>query len=362
MKFYMPTRLYCEKECVTNHAGEIAGYGTHALIVIGGGSSKKNHSLDDVIRALDSFDISYTIYEGVEENPSVETVMDATSSGVRAGADFVIGIGGGSALDAAKAVALMMKNPDKGWEFLYEEVNAQALPYIAVPTTCGTGSEVTGVSVLTRHDLKTKISMKHKVFPDLALVDAKYIMNAPRQLIANTSIDALAHLIESAINTKADYYSLINAIGGISLWRSCRAYIDDLDINANELDEDGALMLMEVSSIAGIAIAQTGTSIPHALSYPLTYEAGIPHGPAVGRFLAGFVEHADPLRKQEILEAAGFESAYELGEFIERLAPANADTEIVKRAVNGLLSNEAKLKTCPYHIDEDKLSRIAKLR
>ena len=361
MKFYMPTRLYCEKDCVNNHAKDIAGYGTNALIVTGSGSSRKNHSLDDVIGALDSYDIAYTIYEGVEENPSVETVMDATHDGLQAGADFVIGVGGGSPLDAAKAVALMMKNTDKGWEFLYEDVSARALPMIAVPTTCGTGSEVTGVSVLTRHDLKTKISMKHKVFPDLALVDGKYILNAPNSLIANTSIDALSHLIESAINTKADYYSLLNAIGGISLWKSCRPYIDEKDTGARKLDEDGALMLMEVSAIAGIAIAQTGTSLPHALSYPLTYEAGIPHGPAVGKFLAGFLEYADDVRKAQILDAAGFASTDEMGEFINRLSPVNADKELVKRAVRGLLSNEAKLKTCPYHIDEDKLSHMAGL-
>ena len=361
MKFYMPTRLYCEKNCVSNHAKEIAGYGTHALIVTGKSSSRKNHSLDDVISALDTCSTSYTIYDGVEENPSVETVMDATRKGIECGADLVIGIGGGSALDAAKAVALMMKNPKKGWEFLYEEEKAQAYPMIAVPTTCGTGSEVTGVSVLTRHDLRTKISMKHKVFPDLALVDGRYLLSAPRKIIVNTSIDALAHLIESAVNTKADYYSLLNAIGGISLFRNARAYIDDMDENARSLDEDAALMLMEISAIAGIAIAQTGTSIPHALSYMLTYEAGIPHGPAVGRFLAGFLEYADSIRKKEILDAAGFESTKSLGEFINRLAPADADTELVERAVKGLLSNEAKLKTCPYHIDEEKLSKIAGL-
>jgi len=361
MRFFMPTRLYCEKDCVRNHAKEIAALGTHALIVTGKSSSKKNHSLDDVISVLDTNDTSYTIYEGVEENPSVETVMDATKTGIGSGADMVIGIGGGSALDAAKAVALMMRNPQKGWEFLYEETDADAYPVIAVPTTCGTGSEVTGVSVLTRHDLKTKISMKHKVFPKLALVDGRYLLSAPKKLIINTSIDALAHLIESAINIKADYYSLVNAIGGISLWKSTRPFIDEMDEHAGELDEDAALMLMEVSAIAGIAIAQTGTSIPHALSYPLTYEAKIPHGPAVGRFLCGFLEYADSIRKKEILDAAGFESAKSLGEFINRLAPADADTELVKRAVNGLLSNEAKLKTCPYHIDEEKLSLIAGL-
>lgn len=361
MRFYMPTRLYCENDCVAVHAGELAGLGSHALIVTGNGSAKRNHSLADVTTALESKDIAYTVFEGVEENPSVETVMKAVGLGEAAGVDFVIGIGGGSPLDAAKAIALMLANRDKGWEFMYEDTGAEALPVVAVPTTCGTGSEVTGVAVLTRHDLKTKLSMKHKIFPKLALVDGKYIMSAPKNIIANTAVDALAHLIESAVNSNADYYSLVNSISGISLWRSCRMYIDDMDEQAAGLDEAGALRLMEASAIAGISIAQTGTSIPHALSYMVTYEAGIPHGPAVGMFLSRYLECADEVRRRDILTAAGFTDTVELESFIKRVAYAGADRDLLERAVENVLSNKAKLKICPFELDEQKLRYIAGL-
>ncbi|MBR3634714.1 MAG: iron-containing alcohol dehydrogenase [Lachnospiraceae bacterium] len=359
MKYYMPTKLYSGPDCVKEHADELSSYGKHALIVTGKGSARKNHSLKDVTDALDSRGISYTIFEGVEENPSVETVMKATVVGLDSKADHVIGIGGGSALDAAKAVALMMNNPERSWEFLYENTNAKALQVVAVPTTCGTGSEVTGVSVLTRHDLKTKISMKHKVFPNLALIDGKYILSAPRSLIINTAIDAFAHLVESAVNSNADYYSLLNVIGGISLWRSCRAYIDEKDTNASKLDEASAQRLMEASAIAGISIAQTGTSLPHALSYMLTYESGIPHGPACGMFLARYLELADDKIKNDILTAAGFESCEEMGSFIERLAPVAVDKEILRRSAMSVLSNTGKLKNCPYQVDEKTMDFIA---
>ena len=181
MKYYMPTKLYSESGCIGKHSAELAALGSHALIITGKSSSKLNGSLDDVISALESRSVKYTIFDRVEENPSVGTVMAARDEGLACGADFVIGIGGGSPLDAAKAAALMMKNREKTWEFLYETVPAEALPLAAVPTTCGTGSEVTGVAVLTRHDMRTKLSAKHKVFPDIALIDGKYLLKAPRK-------------------------------------------------------------------------------------------------------------------------------------------------------------------------------------
>ena len=226
MKFYMPTKVYNELDCVTKHSAELAALGTKALIVTGRSSSKKNGSLDDVITALETHRISYAVFNEVEENPSVETVMKARDLGLSSGADFVIGIGGGSPLDAAKAIAVMLQNPDKDWQYLYESTSAKALPIAAIPTTCGTGSEVTGVAVLTRHDLKTKVSMTHRIFPTLALVDGKYILKTPHRIIVNTAIDALSHLIESVINTLADEYSDMVAFAGLNAWRACKPFIE----------------------------------------------------------------------------------------------------------------------------------------
>lgn len=171
MRFNLPVLVYQEKNCVHNHADEIAQMGKNALIVTGRNSSKKNGSLDDVINALKSKNIKYTVYDGVEENPSVETVMEAREIGVKAGCDFIIGIGGGSPMDAAKAIGVMIYHKNENKDFLYKSVSdSQSLPVIEVPTTCGTGSEVTTVAVLTVHNEKTKKSMSHRIFPRMALV------------------------------------------------------------------------------------------------------------------------------------------------------------------------------------------------
>ena len=354
MKFYMPTKLYSENNCIEKHSAELASLGTHALIITGRSSSKLNGSLSNLISALEKHSVKYTIFDKTEENPSVETVMAARDTGLDCGADFVVGLGGGSPLDAAKAAALMMKNREKSWEFLYETSPADALPLAAIPTTCGTGSEVTGVAVLTRHDLKTKVSAKHKIFPDIALSDGKYLLKAPRKIIVNTAIDALAHLIESAINTSADTYSDMSVFSGLSCWSKCRPYID----GSAELTEEAAQLLMDTSSLAGISIAQTGTTIPHSLSYMLTYNAGVPHGAAVGAFQSKYLKYAVAERRNAVLSAAGFTDTKELGSFISALAPVTADRKLLESSAESVLRNQAKLDLCPYRITESIMSDI----
>jgi alcohol dehydrogenase len=355
MMFYMPVKVIYEPDCVVSHSNDIAALGTHALIVTGHNSSVKNGSLADVVKALEMHGVKYTIFNETEENPSVETIMKARDIGISCGADFVIGVGGGSALDASKAAAVMIKNPESSWELMYDYSAApHHVPLAAVPTTCGTGSEVTGVAVLTRHDLKTKISMVHKVFPDIALCDGKYLLTAPKQLIANTAVDALGHMIESYIHSDATPFSRMCAESGMKLWKSCKDFLageDTLDIKtANDL--------LTASTLGGMAIAQSGTSIPHGLSYTLTYEGSIPHGAAVGAFQSGYLRNADSSDQKHILSLTGFSDTDELGQFIADISPVNVSADLLEKAAENLLSNPKKLSACPYRADADVIRDI----
>ena len=354
MKYHMPTAVFCEPDCIAKHADEIAATGTHALIVTGKSSAKKCGALDDVISVLERHRLPYTVFDAVEENPSVETVMKARVHGLSAGADFVVGIGGGSPLDAAKATAFMLSRPESDWQALYTPGGTAALPIIAVPTTCGTGSEVTGVSVLTRHDLQTKLSATHSIFPKLALIDGKYLSAAPHSLIVNTAVDALAHLIESCINTKASCFSDMNAFAGLQLWRENRTFIER-EISP---DADTAMKLMQASAMAGMAIAQTGTTLPHALSYMLTYRAGIPHGIAVGAFQANYLELAEKNRRDAVLQAAGFRNTEELRTLLQKLVPLRADSALLEASAEAVLHNRKKLALCPFPVDEAAMCRL----
>ncbi len=351
----MPVKVYDEKDCVKKHAKEIAAYGKRALIVTGKGSSQANGSLDDVTEALEQENVEYQVFFDVEENPSTETIFTAADACRSSDIDMVIGIGGGSPLDAAKAIALALKHPEADLEYLYDAAkDPSALPVIAVPTTCGTGSEVTGISVLTRHDLKTKMSMVHKVFPVLALVDGKYIKSAPQSLLINTSMDALAHLYESALNAKVDDYSRMTVAAGLKCWAKTK---DVLTGERTRTEEDLSL-LMRSSAFAGMSIAQYGTAIPHALSYVLTYDLAFPHGKAVSYFLPGFLSQAPAEESSELLQLSGFRDLKEFCSFREKIFGSMEVPEAALQRTYEMVVNSPKMKGTSFPMDPDILHRI----
>lgn len=353
----MPVLVYEEVNCVKNHGSDLAAYGKRAMLVTGRHSAKANGAFQDVTEALEEAGILWFLFDEVEENPSVETVMRARAIGLENQVDFVVGIGGGSPLDAAKAIALMICNKNEDETFLDKKVpKVKSLPVIAVPTTCGTGSEVTGISVLTRHQKRTKASMIHRIYPDLALVDAKYLQFMPKSVLCNTAVDALAHLVESYINSSATDYSRMFASEGLRVWSRSKDVLE----GKREPEREDYRNMMNASTYAGMAIAHTGTAIPHALSYCITYELGVPHGKAVGYFLPGYLKEAAPKDRDYVLSLIGFEDAEAFADYIREVCsiePLNLD--IVERAVTELSVNEAKLKTSPYRVDSEVLKRIS---
>ena len=357
MNFYMPAKVYSEKNCVMNHAAELAALGTRALIVTGKSSARRCGAFADVTQALEKYGVSWVEFAEVEENPSVETIMRARKVGCKVEADFVIGIGGGSPMDAAKAVALMMRHPDENWEYLYDKTaETSTVPIAEIPTTAGTGSEVTAVSVLTRHDKHVKGSIPHKIFANLALIDGKYVSAAPTRILANTTMDALCHLYESYIHSKATDYSRMCAEYGIKVWARSK----DVILGRREATAEDYQNMMNASCMAGMAIAHTATSIPHALSYRLTYSAHMAHGKACGYFLAGYLREADPIDVGRILVLAGFTSIDALEDYyVTTCGRDEVPMEILEQTMEEVLGNEGKRKMQTVPVDEAVLRRIA---
>ena len=367
MKYYMPVKLYDGAGCVSENAKEWTALGSRALLVTGKHSAAASDSLGDVINALEENGRTYCIFDGVEENPSVETVIAAARFGREEKADFCVGIGGGSALDAAKAIAFLIKRSARlsgdGEPAEEDEASAlydaaedpEALPVVAVPTTCGTGSEVTGVSVLTVHGKKTKQSIPHRIWPAIALIDGKYLSSASHRLIDNTSADAFAHLAESFLSVKADDYSRAMAAEGLQIW----SRVKDILRTGKEPDEAERELLMRASTFAGFAIAQTGTCLPHALSYPITYSMGMPHGAACGYFLTGFIREAGEEDRRQLLEKAGFANMADLEDFMRAVLDGyEVPQDMLQTAYDSVVHNEARLKSCRFAVDETVLARI----
>lgn len=354
MNLKLSTELFCEPDCIKKHIPDIIALGNKALIVTGKHSSKVNGSLYDVESVLKNNNINYRIFDQVDENPSVENILQAVHINKDFGTDFVIGIGGGSPLDAAKAIALMLANPDCKGDLLYESIKVPYLPVIAIPTTCGTGSEVTPYSILTIHERRTKSSISHKIYPSLALINPDYLSSASPSLIKMTLIDALGHLIESYINTNSTLISRMFCDKGFELWR-----LNDQISNISNITYHEKENLMMCSALAGMAITHTGTSLPHGMSYQLTYENSIPHGKAVGTFLAAYLSYADKHDKQHILSALGYKSCDLLGDRINNYIGEVSMTSFeIEFAVNSMLENNKKLANCPFTVDEKTMRDI----
>ena len=359
--FYMPTRVFSEKDAVKNHVRDLSALGSRALIVTGRHSAMANGSYQDVTDALDSAGISHVLFNEVEENPSTYTIMKARDLGIAEKVDFVIGIGGGSPMDAAKAIALMIRKSDKDISYLYSpDGDSKTLPVAAVPTTCGTGSEVTGVSVLTDPDRQIKKSIPHKIFPDLALVDGKYLKYASKKILANTAFDALTHLVESYLNSKANDFSRMCVDAGLKAW----ALSLDILKGDREPGEDDFYNMMLSSTLAGMAIAHTGTTLPHGLSYSMTYFLHVPHGKATAYFTAGYLNEAPEKDRDYLLHTAGFASVRDFQAVYHRACgPLEAEEErireVLKKAVLETGTNPAKLSLAPFPADMAMLERIA---
>lgn len=379
----IPTDIYIESGAVKAHGSEIAALGTKAMIVTGKHSSAVNGSLDDVRAVLESQDIEYVIYNDIEENPSVETVYTAATAAVKKGVDMFVAVGGGSPMDASKAISMLAKNgivcenaefsenvgvikTEKCYvsdsiggveELLYTPAQLPFYPIVCVPTTCGTGSEATPYSILTSHIKQTKKSIAHKIFPLLALVDYHYLKTSSYSGMKSTCVDALAHMIESRLNTNANSFSRAYAEEGMRLWTSCKGSLETEDSFANMTDEQFSTF-MQASVLAGMAISYTGTSIPHGLSYTLTYENGVPHGKAVGVFLSGFLKnYGDSSEAGYVVkELLGFKDIDAFRGYIRRLfGKLEISDKLWQKDREGILANPAKLKNYPFELTAEVL-------
>ena len=359
--FYMPVKVYEESEAVKNHAADIAKFGKKALIVTGRRSAFANGSYDDIAAALKSEGVEHVVFNEVEENPSVNTIMKARDFGVANGVDFVIGVGGGSPLDASKAIALMIKKSDKDASYLYKpDGDSSTLPIVAIPTTCGTGSEVTPVSVLTDTDKMVKKSIPHKIFADLALLDGKYLKSAPKHVLSNTIFDALTHLYESYLNSKATDYSRMCVDAGLKMWARSLPIMR----GEREAEDSDLLNMMRASMMAGMAIAHTATTLPHGLSYSVTTKLHVPHGKATAYFTAGYLAEAPEADRDYLLSTAGFTSLQDFEDVYHACcgridASEEQLAEVLEGAIEELSGNPAKMALAPFAVDREMLSRIA---
>lgn len=293
---YLPTKLVSGADAVRRNAEELR-LGRRALIVTGRHSARASGALDDVVAALDSLGVAHEVFDGISENPLASVCRKGGEAARTFGADFVIGIGGGSAMDAAKAIAAFAVCPKATEETIFTCPIPEGgmLPIAAIPTTAGTGSEANAASVLTLRGGRVKKTFKHppQSVPRVAFLDPRYTYSLSAEYTVSTALDALAHAIESYLSPKANEVTqLFAAYAAGAIW-------DVLFRNAGadgEKDAGGFTplqreRLLYAATAAGIAIGKTGTGFPHPLGYSITLSDGIPHGRACGAFEGKFIEY-----------------------------------------------------------------------
>lgn len=230
------------------------------------------------------------VFAEVEPNPSLQTVRRAAAQMAEYEPDWVVGLGGGSAMDAAKAAWLLYERPDADPAAInpMEQYGVrQKARLIAIPTTSGTGSEATWATVLTDTEMQMKLSMgAPELLPDLAIVDPSLVMGLPPRITADTGMDVLTHAVEAYTNTLHNDYSDGLALKAIQLVFDYlpRAYANGSDAEARERMHNAA-------AIAGMAFGNAMLALSHAMGHSLGAVFHVPHGRSVGMFLPYVVEY-----------------------------------------------------------------------
>ncbi len=285
-EFVTSPRIVFERGAVKKLPGLCAGFGKHFLIVTGGGSLKRSGVLDELLSGMAAQGIASTVYDGASGEPTPDIVDAAAVLGRSAGADAVLGIGGGSALDTAKAAAGIITNGGSVRSYLEgvgdgSKITVDPLPFIAVPTTAGTGTEVTKNAVVMSVKDRFKASIRDdRLMARVAVVDPELTVSVPQSVTAASGMDAICQLIESftavAANPFCDAMALYHTPRAMDALK--RAYDDGSDMEARETMSLAAM-------VSGMCLATAGLGAAHGIGAGLGAVLGVQHGVACGMLL-----------------------------------------------------------------------------
>ncbi len=363
MKFELniPVNIISGRGCIKNSSEALIA-GKRAYIVTGKYGAISSGALEDVISVLNDRSVNFEIYSDIPANPPLIDAYNAGKNAYAFGAEFIIGIGGGSAMDAAKAVAAFAKNPSIKPEDIFsaEKLTAGALPIVLIPTTAGTGSEANSYSVLSLPGGEQKKTYSSRfAWAKTAFLDPAYTESMNYSATVSTALDAFAHALESYLSPKANALSTMLAeYAAKNIW-------DVLTQMPDEFTEEHRDMLCYASCAAGAAISITGTGFPHPLGYSLTMISGIPHGRACAVFHGDYIEYnmrtPEGAEKLNALATALKTKPKLMQEFLPGLADVDISLtdEEIKKYVD-LIKGAKNYTNSPYILNEEEMLDIYK--
>jgi len=281
-----PEVIYGEG-AIKNLPDVIKSLGGKRLLLVLDKHLSKSRIAEEIYQTLKENSLDFVVFDDIEGEPSTETGDKCAGLGKKEGCDIVCGIGGGSTLDTAKAAAVIITNGGSVREYQgLDKVPGPGLPKIMVPTTAGTGSEVTFTAVFIRKDEKKKGGINSKyLYPEVAILDPLLTLSVPPSITASTGLDALCHAIESFISKKANFLTEAVSLSAIKLiWENLPSVYENVS------DVKKRASMLYGSFLAGIGLANAGVTAVHSISYPLGGVFGVPHGVGNGLLLPYVLE------------------------------------------------------------------------
>lgn len=285
--YFLPVNIVFGSGKVSEVGELTKPYGKKALIVTGRSSAKKSGIYDKVKNSLEKAGFTTQLYDKVKQNPLTTTAEEGAAFAKTQGCDVIVAIGGGSIMDCAKAIAFLSKNEGNINDYIYNRLQSEkALPLIAIPTTCGTGSEGNGFAVLTNPENGDKKSLRcNAIVPKVSIVDPECMMTMPKSVLASVTFDALCHNIEAYTSKIAQPFT-----DALSLYA--------VELIANNLKEvyqgtagkEGWEKITLASTIGGMVINTAGVTLAHGMEHPASGLKDIVHGRGLAALTPTIIE------------------------------------------------------------------------
>jgi len=290
---YQPTEIRFGCGRISEIGQAVSPYGKRCLIVSEAPTGHLRPLLDRIDECLKAAGVEGCHFDGVVPNPTTQSVSAGAVVARRFRADVVVGVGGGSSMDTAKAIAVEATHPGTCWDYLFFKTppTENTLPVIAVSTTSGTGSQVTQVAVVTQPETRTKSALYNSLlFPKVAIVDPDLMQTVPPHVTASTGFDVFCHAFESTLHPAASPYTDLLALEAIRLVINFLPSIVDDGSNMH-----GRESLAWADTLAGLCIAQAGVTLPHGIGMTIGGQCPqVMHGEALAVVYPEFTRFTSP--------------------------------------------------------------------
>lgn len=313
--YYNPVRLYWDTHCISHVKENVKELNAKKVLLIKWSETAlQNEAGKGLYEALADCEVTELVFE--KSNPDIRDLYELYQDKKENKPELIIAVGGGSVLDIAKSFAAILDDKYASIEELREaiinkETGRPACPWIGIPTTAGTGSEVTCWATVWDGEKGSKLSLEdRRNYAYAAYVDPEFTMSMPMKLVVSSALDAMAHATESYWAKANNFVSSIYALKAISM------IMDNLELLMENPKTEYYLAMAEASMLAGRAFSNTKTTACHSISYPLTLRYGIPHGVAVSILLPSLlsINEGEIKEKEILLEAYGAKTMEEAGQ------------------------------------------------